>query len=111
MADEEADKFLEGKVLVAKVGVPHEKFVEKLNEGIKIAQGPLGWKGHAELLHKLDAIPELKGLTVEQVEDVIKQSYLSGLYEVAEWIPEEEAKKRQQTTETLYGEPKVPTGG
>lgn len=102
---------LAGKVLVAKVGVAHEDFINKLNEGIKIAQGPLGWRGHAELLHSLDAIPELKGMTVEEVESFVKQAYLQGLYEVAEWIPEEEAEKRRQTTETLYGEPEVPSKG
>src|SRR5579863_4482966 len=98
---------LKGKVLVPKIG-KDEEFIKKFQEIQKIAHGPLGWDGHARLLIQLDAIEELKGMTFEQVKDFLQQSALSGLYEVGEWIPAEQAEQRKKSTEVLFGEtPKV----
>ncbi len=94
---------LEGKVLVAKVG-KEEEFHKKLAETIKIAQGPLGWDGHARLLMDLKAIPEFEGRTFEEIKEFLQQSALQGLYEVGEWIPEAEAEQRRKSTEVLYGD-------
>jgi hypothetical protein len=103
---EESNNFLEGKVLVPKIGKDKE-FHAKLTEIIKIAQGPLGWKGHAKMLHQLKAIPELENLTVEEMEETLKRAALQDLYEVGEWITEEDFAKREKSTQVLYGEPKV----
>lgn len=103
-------KDLEGKVLVPKVG-QEDLFYEALGSANKIATSSLGWRGMAEMFHKLGP-KELgfnmpKDLTNEQqidtIEQYLKDIYLRTINEHGEWLTEEEALKRKQSTEILYG--------
>jgi len=98
---------LEGKVLVAKPGKQVE-FEERLQSAIKIAQGSLGWQGQAEMFWEMGIASQFgiktksKKKGIEQLKGMIQQSYLQSIYEVAEWIPEEQAEGRRQANKILF---------
>jgi hypothetical protein len=121
MTEEEANELLKGKVLVPKIGMDKE-FEKTLVETIKIAQGPLGWKGQAEIFYSLGAdvmaqigieiVPgEPKEEAIAKIETYIKQAAMDTILQYGEWITEEEAEQRRKSTKVLYGEPEVPTNG
>jgi len=99
---------LDGKVLVAKPGKQAE-FEQALQAAIKIAQGSLGWQGQAEMFWEMGIAPQFgvktksKKKGIAKLKELIQQSYLQSIYEVGEWIPEEQAEGRRIANKVLFG--------
>lgn len=100
---------LEGMVLVPKP----DKFVEfksTLLEIQTIAQGTLGWQGHAEMLYSLDFETifdykfkkKTKKARINEVKSYIQQAYLDKLHDYSELVTEEEAEVRMKHLSILY---------
>jgi hypothetical protein len=100
---------LEGKVLVAKPG-KEEEFIKQFNEMIRIAQGSLGWRGHAEMYLELGVLGAMgiklksrkKENKLKELESLLKQVFLQNLYEVSEWVTKEQAESRAKYNKVLY---------
>lgn len=111
---DEVPEDLKGKVLVPKIG--HEQqFVEALIAAEQVANGPLGWKGAADIIFECGGMGVLAPGEVEsdpkwtpeehkaKIEEYLKAAHLQSIMEHGEWIPEAEAEKRKATQEVLYG--------
>lgn len=98
----------DGKVLVAKPGKDQE-FIKALESTQQIAHGSLGWDGQAEMmvdlgLHTAIGV-SLKGSRkqkIKKMREYLIQTFLSSIYDTAEWVTEEEAEKRRVAKTVLF---------
>jgi hypothetical protein len=89
---------LDGKVLCPKVG--HEaQFAKAFDEMVSVAKGSLGWDGMSDVFASIGAF----GDDPKEIKKLLQDVYLSNLYDHGDWVLPEEAEKRRQTYEVLYG--------
>lgn len=100
--------------LVPKINEETE-FIAALGEMLKVANGSLGWKGHAEMLLDIDKNGEVfkalqigppTGTREEQTAQLIEwlqESFWQSVVCHAEWIPKEEGEARWKSLRILYG--------
>jgi hypothetical protein len=106
----------EDLVLVAKVG-KQEEWLKAIKDAEQIAQGALGWRGHAEIMVDTDLadwidkdsngelnLPEDKEAKVVAMEEILKNMYLQAILDLSDEVTKEEADRRAKTTKVLYGE-------
>ena len=97
------------KVLVPKVGQEIE-FAKSLEEINQIANGKLGWDGHAEMFVDLNADVELKFRTsysrkarIKKAKKMLQEAFCSNLVKYGEWLTPEQAEQRSKAITALYG--------
>jgi len=97
--------------------VGHEdKFHKAIESATAIAQGKLGWDGHAEIMLKIGGIGLITGGAInpdpkwteqehkDAIKELLQNMHLQEIYEHGEWLTEEEAIKRKNSTEVLFGD-------
>lgn len=110
--DLEVPEEIRDKVLVAKFGKEMD-FFKAMQQAHMIAHGSLGWQGHAELMYELGAFEALTGKkpdpkwtkeeTIAVLKELVQQAHLQSIMDHAEWVTREEAEKRRQAQEVLFG--------
>ena len=96
-------------------------FIQAIGEFVRMANGTLGWRGHAEMLldlkpngeaaemvlgHKLEGDKEAK---ITKLSEWLEQAFWETILVNAEWLDKEAGEARWQALYILYG--KTPDSG
>lgn len=97
------------KVLVPKVG-KEKQFKETLENINQIANGKLGWKGHAEMYVDMGLESHFgmkpaknREAGIEVMIKKLQEAFCSGLVEFGEWLTPEQVEQRKRAITALYG--------